>query len=154
MGAPPDEPLDGGGPPSPVPPGSPPRRRLPPRLEGSDSLPLPDLDSGARSSGLPVRPAPPSLRVDPLLRLPVGREGIGATEPQTRFFSLPSPCSSQPLLLGFVLAPTSRPSYVGICRQLTLTVLAAGTASAVGVGRELMVGWGLRTVWVWGWVLV
>lgn len=71
MGGGPEEPLDGGGPPSPLPPGSPPRRTLPPRLEGSDSLPLPDLDSGARSSGLPVRPAPPSLRVDPLLRLPV-----------------------------------------------------------------------------------
>lgn len=77
MGVPPVEPLDGGGPPSPVPPGSPPRRRLPPRLEGSDSLPLPDFDSGARSSDLPVRPAPPSLLVEPLLRLPMGEEGTG-----------------------------------------------------------------------------
>ena len=153
MGAPPDEPLDGGGPPSPVPPGSPPRRRLPPRLEGSDSLPLPDLDSGARSSGLPVRPAPPSLRVDPLLRLPVRGERIGATEPQPRSFGLPSPWL-QPLLPGFALVPTSRPSYVGICRQLTLAVLAAGTASTIGIGRQLMVGWRLRTVWVRGWVLV
>ena len=42
-----------------------------------------------------------SLIVDPLLRLPVGGERIGATEPQPRSFSLPSPCSS----LCFLASP-------------------------------------------------
>lgn len=101
------------------------------------------------TAGLGPQPGPQASRAPaPSLRVsthcsgsPVGK-GDRATEPQTRFFGLPSPCSSL-CSSGFALAPTSRPSYVGICRQLTLTVLAVGTASTVGVGRELMVvGWG------------
>lgn len=59
---------------------------------------------------------------------------------------------------GPLLRPPCAPSPpVASCRPAApapFTVLAAGTAPSVGVGRKLVVGWGLGAVGVWGWILI
>lgn len=62
----------------------------------------------------------------------LGERGWGQLSPSPESLSLPSPCSSLSSLVS--PRPSPDPGCMGIWWRLTLTVLAAGTASTIGIG--------------------